>query len=170
MLLAREAGAKKVFFASCAPPITHVHIYGIDLASSSELIAFHKSHAEIANEIGADAVIYQNLSDLENCCAALSPRKDQRFEVGVFCGKYITPVEEDYFAHLEAVRKGRKETKVQEQAKKALMNGVTSDDEIKEMASAVSKRKRGSNDVADALNGEMRNQDINLHNFNDHER
>ena len=56
--MAREAGARKVFFASCAPPITHPHIYGIGLASPLELIAFGKSNVEIANEFGADAVVF----------------------------------------------------------------------------------------------------------------
>ena len=169
VLLAREAGAKKVIFASCAPPITHPHIYGIDLASSTELIAFHKTPAEIAHEIGADDMVYQTLPDLEAACAALSPRKDQRFEVGVFCGKYITPVEEIYFEHLEAVRKGRKEMKVQEQAKQAFVNGVASEDEIREVTSNVLKRRRGV-DTEEPANGGMNSQDINLHNFNDHER
>lgn len=71
--------------ASCAPPITHAHIYGIDLASSSELIAYDKTAKDIAHEIGADAVIYQSLPDLEAACAELSPRgPDQKFEVSFF--------------------------------------------------------------------------------------
>src|ERR1700760_2009853 len=87
-------------------PITHAHIYGIDLASTAELIAFHKSADEIAVEIDADAVIYQSLSDLEAACAELSPRgaTQQRFEVGVFSGQYVTPVDEGYLEHLERER------------------------------------------------------------------
>ena len=171
VLLAREAGAKKVFFASCAPPITHVHIYGIDLASSTELIAFHKSHPEIAKEIGADAMIYQTLPDLEAACATLSPRPNQRFEVGVFCGKYITPVEEDYFEHLEAVRKGRREMKAQERIKQAFLNGAASAEEVKEIGENTLKRRRRSEEVNGSMNGgSNNNQDINLHNLNDQER
>ena len=170
VLLAREAGAKKVFFASCAPPITHVHIYGIDLASSTELIASHKSPLEIAHEIGADAMIYQTLPDLEAACAKLSPRPNQRFEVGVFCGNYITPVQEDYFEHLEAVRKGRKELKAQEQMKRAFLNGGASADEVKEVEENASKRRRRGENVNVATKGGSNSQDINLHNFNDHER
>ena len=64
--MAREAGAKKVYFSSCAPPITNAHIYGIDLASPSELLAHHRSSEAIAEHIGADAVVYQSLEDLEN--------------------------------------------------------------------------------------------------------
>lgn len=102
--MAREAGARKVIFASCAPPITHPHIYGIDLASPNELIAHERDRFEIAKHIGAEEVIYQDLDDLKACCSELAPRKDMDFEVGVFCGKYITEVPEGYFAHLDALR------------------------------------------------------------------
>lgn len=170
VLMAREAGAKKVYFASCAPPITHAHIYGIDLASSSELIAFHKSHADIAKEIGADAIIYQTLQDLETACAEHSPRERQRFEVGVFCGKYITPVNDDYFQHLEDVRTGRKRFKVKEQIKRELMNGSASDDESRELAgnAGLKRVKRVSETQPEQEVGDVSNfQDISLHNVND---
>lgn len=77
---------------------------GIDLASPSELIAHERDRFEIAKHIGAEEVIYQDLDDLKACCAELSPRPDMDFEVGVFCGKYITEVPEGYFAHLDALR------------------------------------------------------------------
>lgn len=77
---------------------------GIDLASPSELIAHERDRFEIARHIGAEEVIYQDLDDLKACCAELSPRPDMDFEVGVFCGKYITEVPEGYFAHLDALR------------------------------------------------------------------
>lgn len=77
---------------------------GIDLASPSELIAHERDRFEIAQHIGAEEVIYQDLADLKACCAELSPRKDQEFEVGVFCGKYITSVPEGYFEHLDELR------------------------------------------------------------------
>jgi len=104
--MAREAGARKVIFASCAPPITHPHIYGIDLASRRELIAHDRSNADIAGHIGAEAVVYQDLEDLKAACAELSPRdpKTQDFEVGVFCGKYCTPVPDGYLEHLDEQR------------------------------------------------------------------
>jgi amidophosphoribosyltransferase len=109
ILMAREAGAKKVIFTSCSPPITNAHIYGIDLAVPSELIAHSRTPEAIANHIGADAVIFQTLPDLITACAeaALDPSDPNRpkdFEVGVFCGKYITPVDDNYFAHLEKIR------------------------------------------------------------------
>ena len=103
--MAREAGAKKVIFASCAPPIVHPHIYGIDLASPQELIAHEKTRSDIAKHINADDVIYQDLEDLKAACTEASPEgliKD--FEVGVFCGKYKTAVPKGYFDHLSELR------------------------------------------------------------------
>jgi amidophosphoribosyltransferase len=119
--MAREAGAKKVIFASCSPPITYAHIYGIDLASPSELIAHNRDRFAIAKQIGAEEVIYQSLDDLKAACAELSPRdpKKQKFEVGVFCGKYVTPVPKGYFEHLERLRGAS--------TKEAVPNGFTSE-------------------------------------------
>lgn len=77
---------------------------GIDLASPSELVAHERDRFDIAKHIGAEEVIYQDLADLKTSCASLSPRKDQDFEVGVFCGKYITSVPDGYFEHLEDLR------------------------------------------------------------------
>lgn len=133
VLMAREAGAKKVFFTSCAPPITNAHIYGIDLASSSELIAHSRSESDIAKVIGADAVIYQTLPDLEAACAALSPRDPatQKFEVGVFCGRYITPVEDGYFHHLEQIRGERRKAKIEETARRAVVQGLACEEQLK---------------------------------------
>ncbi|KAI7576710.1 Amidophosphoribosyltransferase, partial [Hortaea werneckii] len=125
VMMAKEAGAKNVYFSSCAPPITNAHIYGIDLASPSELIAHHRNQEEIAKHIGADGVIYQSLPDLTSACAQDSPRDpaSQKFEVGVFCGKYITPVSNEYFEHLERARGQARKMKVMEKAREAVMQG-----------------------------------------------
>jgi len=103
-LMAREAGAKNVYFASSSPPVTHPHIYGIDLATSTELVAYNRDRKAIAKSINADEVIFITLEDLEAACAEVSPRTDQRFEVGVFCGKYVTPVSQEYLESLEKTR------------------------------------------------------------------
>ena len=139
VLMAREAGAKKVYFTSCAPPITNAHIYGIDLASSSELIAHHRDSAAIAKHIGADDVIYQTLEDLESACASLSPRdpKSQKFEIGVFCGKYVTPVDDGYFEHLERIRGESRKLKVMEKAREAVVNGVADSQQVRMAAKGV---------------------------------
>jgi amidophosphoribosyltransferase len=146
VLMAREAGAKKVYFASCAPPITNAHIYGIDLASTSELIAHHRESADIAKKIGADDVIYQTLPDLIEACASLSPRdpKTQQFEVGVFCGKYVTPVDDDYFQHLEKVRGEVKKLKVMESARDAVLHGVADQKQIRMAAKGVAVDQHGN--------------------------
>ena len=110
--------------------LRHAHIYGIDLASSSELIAHHRDEDSIAAHIGAVKVIYQTLEDLKAACAELSPRKDQEFEVGVFCGTYVTPVEPGYFEHLERVRGETKKSKIVENARVAVVNGSASEEEL----------------------------------------
>ncbi|RYO92488.1 hypothetical protein DL766_006899 [Monosporascus sp. MC13-8B] len=84
---------------------------GIDLASPKELIAHKRDRFEIAKLIGADEVIFQDLHDLVDACAELSPKGGEaaKFEIGVFCGKYITEVPPGYFEHLDKVRsKNRK--------------------------------------------------------------
>ncbi|KAL2168235.1 hypothetical protein VTG60DRAFT_243 [Thermothelomyces hinnuleus] len=113
--MAREAGARKVIFASCAPPIKYPHIYGIDLATPQELIAHEKTRQDIARHINADDVIYQDLDDLKSACMEAAPSgRVTDFEVGVFCGKYRTPVPEGYFEHLNESR--GKKRKIAEQA------------------------------------------------------
>ncbi len=113
----------------------NAHIYGIDLASPSELIAHERNDDAIAKHIGADKVIFQKLEDLEDACAtAVFPgsevRKDRKFEVGVFNGRYTTPVDEDYFRHLERVRGESKRMKVVESALQAVANGSASETDI----------------------------------------
>lgn len=71
--MAKEAGAKKVFFTSAAPPIRYPNIYGIDIPTRQELIAFERNEAEIAEKMGCDWVVYQDLADLEECVRSISP-------------------------------------------------------------------------------------------------
>ncbi|KAK6460651.1 nucleophile aminohydrolase [Scheffersomyces coipomensis] len=99
--MAREAGAKKVYFASCAPPIRYNHIYGIDLADTKALVGFERDEEAISKVIGADKVIYQDLQDLVDCCRT---EEIDQFEVGVFTGEYITGVEDNYIQELEKIR------------------------------------------------------------------
>lgn len=95
---------------------------GIDLASPTELVAHERDRFEIAKHIGAEEVIYQDLGDLKACCAELSPRATQDFEVGVFCGKYITPVPEGYFEHLDELR-GKARTSAPSAGSTQIANG-----------------------------------------------
>ena len=119
-----------ILYSDLLTYLRHAHIYGIDLASSSELIAHHRDEESIAKHIGAVKVIYQTLEDLKSACAELSPRKNQEFEVGVFCGTYVTPVEPGYFEHLERVRGETKKIKVVENARVAVVNGLASEEEL----------------------------------------
>lgn len=123
--MARDAGAKKVYFASCAPPIRHNHIYGIDLADRKDLVAHARTDKEIAQEIGADEVIYQSLDDLiQACLEECNNPAVKQFEVGVFNGRYITGVKEDYFEHLETTRARNARAKIDATIEQAAMDDV----------------------------------------------
>ncbi|QPH04970.1 hypothetical protein C2857_002384 [Epichloe festucae Fl1] len=111
--MAREAGATRVIFVSCSPECTHPHIYGIDLADPADLVAHGRTRQEIAEYIHADDVIFEDLDGpdgLKAACleAADSTSEVKDFEVGVFCGKYVTGVPEGYFEHLSDLRNGRR--------------------------------------------------------------
>jgi len=101
--MAREKGARKVYFASCAPAIRYPHIHGIDLADAKELVAHDRNPEQVAVEIGADMVIYQTLEDLKKCVSGFN--KDiLDFEAGVFTGEYVTGCPPHYLEHLEKLR------------------------------------------------------------------
>ncbi|KAA8915496.1 hypothetical protein TRICI_002345 [Trichomonascus ciferrii] len=102
--MAKEAGAKSVYFASCAPAIRYNHIYGIDLADTKALVAYERDDDSIAKAIGADGVIYQSLDDLIEACSSSTIPDVKNFEVGVFTGNYITGVEQSYLEYLEVIR------------------------------------------------------------------
>jgi amidophosphoribosyltransferase len=102
--MAREAGARKVYFASAAPPIRYPNVYGIDMPSVSELVASNRDVDEIAREIGADRLIYQDLPDLVAAAREGNP-KIKRFEASVFDGDYVTgDVNQDYLESIEQLR------------------------------------------------------------------
>src|SRR5438876_4557544 len=109
--MARESGARKVFFASAAPPVRFPNVYGIDMPTRAELIAAHRSEEEVGREIGADAVIYQDLDALKDAVRAVNPKLTQ-FETSCFDGVYITgDVTSEYLASIERQRDaGRQET------------------------------------------------------------
>lgn len=94
--MAREAGAKKVFFASAAPPVRYPNVYGIDMPVSEELVAHNRTEDEICEILGADRLIYQTLEDLEAACKEGNPKID-RFDSSCFSNEYVTDVGTDYF-------------------------------------------------------------------------
>jgi amidophosphoribosyltransferase len=98
--MAREAGARKVYFASAAPPVRFPNVYGIDMPNQRELVATGRTEAEIAREIGADLLIYQDLDALKSAVRAANPKLVD-FEASCFDGKYITgDVTPEYLSHL----------------------------------------------------------------------
>ncbi len=107
--MARDCGAKKVYFASAAPPVRFPNVYGIDMPSRTELIAANRDASEIAAAIGADEVFYQDLADLIKDVRACNPQIKQ-FDASCFDGNYITGgVTAQYLADLEANRNERSE-------------------------------------------------------------
>jgi amidophosphoribosyltransferase len=104
--MAREGGARKVFFASAAPPVRYPNVYGIDMPTRSELLATGRTHEEIAAAIGADAVIYQDLDALIEGVRSLNPAIE-RFDCSCFDGVYVTgDVSQEY---LDGVAAGRQD-------------------------------------------------------------
>ncbi|KAH8106857.1 phosphoribosyltransferase-like protein [Cristinia sonorae] len=102
--MAKDVGAKKVIVASCAPPIRHSNVYGIDMPSRMELVAHDRSTEDIASTIGADLVIFQTLPDLIESVRQFNP-KIQEFDCSVFTGEYVTGgVDEAYLQGLEKLR------------------------------------------------------------------
>jgi len=102
--MARESGARKVFFASAAPPVRYPNVYGIDMPTRSELIATGRTEAEIAQAIMADAVIYQDLEALIEDVRRLNP-SIKRFDCSCFDGVYVTgDVSQEYLDQIAAGR------------------------------------------------------------------
>jgi amidophosphoribosyltransferase len=103
--MAREAGARKVYMASAAPPVRYPNVYGIDMPTSSELIAHERSIEEIRQFIGADALIYQDVDAMKKVVLALNPALNG-FEASCFDGIYITgDVSASDFSEMAAQRK-----------------------------------------------------------------
>ncbi|HGJ5891962.1 MAG TPA: amidophosphoribosyltransferase [Arsenophonus apicola] len=103
--LAREAGAKKVYFASASPEVRFPNVYGIDMPSANELIAHGREVDEIRQLIGADDLIFQDLSDLIAAVREENP-DISTFESSVFNGIYVTKdIDQTYLDYLENLRK-----------------------------------------------------------------
>ena len=102
--MARDAGAANVYFASAAPPVRYPNVYGIDMPSASELIAYNRSVDEVCELIGADWLVYQDLDDLIRCSQDGNPEVDG-FDCSVFNGEYITgDIDQRYLDRQEFLR------------------------------------------------------------------
>ena len=103
--MAREAGAKKVYFASCSPPIIHPNVYGIDMPAKSEYVAHGRTIEQISEAIGADWMIYQELDDLVEACKGDSGSGLVTFDCSCFDGVYVTGgINEEYLKRIEEMR------------------------------------------------------------------
>ena len=102
--MARDAGARKVYMASAAPPVRHPNVYGIDMPTREELVAHGRSIEEVRRIIGADALIYQDVQAMKQAIASVNPRVT-RFDASCFDGVYVTgDISEGDLARLNAER------------------------------------------------------------------
>jgi amidophosphoribosyltransferase len=86
---ARDAGARRVYFASAAPPVRYQNVYGIDMPATGELVAFNRSEDDVARAIGADRLIYQSVEGLVEAVQRGNPRL-REFDTSCFTGEYVT--------------------------------------------------------------------------------
>ena len=101
--LARAAGAKKVYFASAAPPVKYPNVYGINMPTTQELIACGKEEDEIAKSIGADWLIYQDIDKLVEAASGGNSNITE-FDLSCFNGKYVTgDIDQQYLENLAAL-------------------------------------------------------------------
>lgn len=128
--MARDAGAKRVFFASASPPVRFPNVYGIDMPAASELIAAGRSDTEIGELIGADWLIYQDLDDL-----VASVRYDNSdidaFDTSCFSGQYVTAdVTAEYLARLQVERsdQAKSDREAKRQRMEDASDGAVEDD------------------------------------------
>ena len=103
--MAKQAGAKSVYFASSAPPIVHPNVYGIDMPAREEYVAHGRTIDEIRKAIGADWLVYQELPDLVDACLGAGNDGLASFDCSCFNGVYVTGgITEEYLAKVEGSR------------------------------------------------------------------
>jgi len=102
--MVREQGAKHVYVCSAAPPVRFPNVYGIDMPARSELIASGRDVPQLAKNIGADELIFQDLEDLKQAITDAAPGLTH-FDTSVFDGVYVTgDITEEYLNTLEQKR------------------------------------------------------------------
>ncbi|KAF1043923.1 MAG: Amidophosphoribosyltransferase [Herbaspirillum frisingense] len=106
--MARESGAKNVIFASAAPPVKFPNVYGIDMPTREELIAYGRNEEEVCREITADALVYQDVDAMKRAISEMNPVL-KNFEASCFDGHYITgDITQEYLDRIEYARKNPK--------------------------------------------------------------
>lgn len=102
--MARDSGARRVIFASAAPPVKFPNVYGIDMPTRNELIAYGRTEEEVCREITADALVYQDIESLKRSISDVNPLL-KKFEASCFDGEYITgDISRDYLDRIEFAR------------------------------------------------------------------
>jgi amidophosphoribosyltransferase len=126
--MARDSGAKKVIFASAAPPVIYPNVYGIDMPTRDELIAHGRTVEEVCKEITADYLVYQDIDALKKSISDVNPNLTS-FEASCFDGVYITgDVSPDYLDKLEHARHNPKKAVVEDAARTQLnLNAATTE-------------------------------------------
>jgi amidophosphoribosyltransferase len=126
--MARDSGAKKVIFASAAPPVLYPNVYGIDMPTRDELIAHGRTVEEVCKEITADYLVYQDIDALKKAISDVNPNLTS-FEASCFDGVYITgDVSPDYLDKLEHARHNPKKAVVEDAARTQLnLNAATTE-------------------------------------------
>lgn len=111
--MARDAGAKNVYFASAAPAVKFPNVYGIDMPTRTELISYNRDTEEVCKIIGADRLIFQDLDDLIEAVSDTKHNKVDGFDCSVFDGKYIAGnIDENYLQELEQKRNDSKREQI----------------------------------------------------------
>jgi amidophosphoribosyltransferase len=106
--MARDSGAKRVIFASAAPPVKYPNVYGIDMPTRNELIAHGRTEEEVCREITADALVYQDIEALKRSISDVNPLL-KNFEASCFDGIYVTgDISRDYLDRIEFARNNPK--------------------------------------------------------------
>jgi amidophosphoribosyltransferase len=112
--MARDAGARKVFFASAAPPVLYPNVYGIDMPTRDELIAHGRTVEEVCTEITADRLVYQDVDALKRAISDVNPGL-KNFEASCFDGVYVTgDVTPEYLDRQETARHKPKKNQVED--------------------------------------------------------
>jgi amidophosphoribosyltransferase len=102
--MARKAGARRVYMASAAPPVRYPNVYGIDMPTAREFVAYERSEEEIGKAIGADRIFYQELDDLVDAVRQGNPSLEN-FDCSCFNGEYPTgDVDDEYLAFIDDLR------------------------------------------------------------------
>ena len=124
--MARDAGARKVYLASAAPPVRYPNVYGIDMPTSAELVAYGRTVEEVRQIIGCDALIYQEVEGMKRAILSAAPKdapKFDGFDASCFDGVYVTgDISADDIARLNAGRAGQDESADSDTSRLALPN------------------------------------------------